>query len=386
MRVLFVFGTRPEVIKIAPVVFAMKASRIDLEPQLCSTGQHREMLEQTLHEFGLRADLDLELMRPDQTLAGFASRAIDALDRAIGDVGPALVLVQGDTTSAFAGALAAFYRGVPVAHLEAGLRSDDLSQPFPEEANRQLISRLAAIHLAPTALAAEHLRREGVDHRAVFVTGNTVIDALGFVMAHVPKSAPASGRVRILLTMHRRESHGGPLEAVLGAVRRLVERNPELEVTMPVHRSPAVRAAVRKVLTGHRRIHLTDPLGYRDFVQALDGCDMVLTDSGGVQEEAPALGKPVLVLRETTERPEAVWAGTSRVVGRDPERIIEAVERLLHEPGAYEAMAHAENPFGDGRAADRVVDAVAYHLGLRALPPREFRTRRHVEQPVLVSV
>lgn len=373
MRVLFVFGTRPEVIKLAPVVLAMRASSLQLEPYLCATGQHREMLEQALEEFDLRADVDLDLMRPNQTLASVISRAIERIDRVIAEVDPQLVLVQGDTTSAFAGALAGFYRQVPVAHVEAGLRSGDVRQPFPEEANRQLISRLAAIHLAPTELAAEHLRREGVDQRSVFVTGNTVIDALRYVKARLPAAPESAGRVRLLVTMHRRESHGRPLEAVLGAIRQLVERNPDIEVTMPVHPSPAVREPVVRVLTGHPRIHLTDPLGYRDFVSALDASDVVLTDSGGVQEEAPALGKPVFVLRDITERPEAVSAGTSRVVGRDPERIIIEVERLLRDPTAYEAMAHAENPYGDGRAADRVVAAIGFHLGLTDAPPAAFR-------------
>jgi UDP-N-acetylglucosamine 2-epimerase (non-hydrolysing) len=378
VRVIFVIGTRPEAIKVAPVVFAMRASGLALDPWLCSTGQHREMLDQTLDEFGLRADLDLALMRPDQGLATFASRAIDALDQVIAEREPALVLVQGDTTTALAGALAGFYRQVPVAHLEAGLRSGDLTQPFPEEGNRRAIARFASLHFAPTRLAADNLRREGVDGSSVFVTGNTVIDALEYALRRLPLPVREGGRRRILLTIHRRESHGRPLEAVLGAVRRVVDRNPQLDVTVPVHRSPKVREAIRRRLQGHPRIRLTDALGYRAFVRELRRCDIVLTDSGGVQEEAPALGKPVLVLRETTERPEALWAGTSRLVGRNPDRIVDAVERLLHEPGAYEAMAHAENPFGDGHAARRVVSAIGYHLGLQARRPREFRTASSV--------
>jgi UDP-N-acetylglucosamine 2-epimerase (non-hydrolysing) len=374
-RILLVFGTRPEAIKLAPVALALRARGEELATWLCSTGQHRDMLDQALATFRLEPDFDLGLMRPRQTLADLTARALTALATVITRVQPDVVMVQGDTTSAFMGALAAYYHRVPVAHLEAGLRTGDIYQPFPEEGNRRLIGALARLHFAPTSHAARRLRREGVPPQQVFVTGNTVIDALLHVRGSDPDpavAAPGWGRRLVLLTMHRRESFGRPLENICRAVRMLVDRNSDVQVIFPVHASPFVREPVQRLLGGHDRIRLEEPLGYRTFVRVLDACHLVLTDSGGIQEEAPALGKPVLVLREKTERPEAIRAGTSRLVGTGSRRVLEAAEQLLHDEAAYRAMAHAENPYGDGRASDRVVDALRFHFRLTAERPAPF--------------
>ena len=377
-RILLVFGTRPEAIKVAPVALALRACADEMETWLCATGQHREMLDQALAPFNLEPDIHLDLMRPRQTPADLTARAVQALDGVMTRVAPDLVLVQGDTSSAFAGALAAYYHRVPVAHLEAGLRTDDLYQPFPEEGNRRLIAAVTALHFAPTARAAYRLRREGVPERRIFVTGNTVIDALLHVRDRGPAGSvalPAGARRLVLMTMHRRESFGRPFENTCRAVRSLMDRNPDAAVAFPVHPSPFVREPVERLLTRHPRIRLSEPLEYPAFVRLLDACHLVLTDSGGIQEEAPALGKPVLVLRDKTERPEAVQAGTARLVGTGPRRILQAAENLLHDEGAYRAMAHAENPYGDGRAAARVADALRFHFGFADQRPAPFAPR-----------
>jgi UDP-N-acetylglucosamine 2-epimerase (non-hydrolysing) len=374
-RILLVFGTRPEAIKLAPVALALRSRQAELETRLCVTGQHRDMLDQALAGFGLAADIDLNLMRPQQTLAGLTTRAIRALDGVIRRVRPDLVIVQGDTTSAFVGALAAYYHRVPVAHLEAGLRTGDLYQPFPEEGNRRLIGTLTALHFAPTSRAARQLRREGTPPERIFVTGNTVIDALLQIKRESQRGAAtvcSQRRRLVLLTMHRRESFGLPLENICRAILKLVERNPDVEVAFPVHASPFVREPVLRLLAGHRRIHLSEPLDYRALVQVLDACYLVLTDSGGIQEEAPALGKPVLVLREKTERPEAIAAGTAKLVGTGTQRVLRAAERLLRDEIVYRRMAHAGSPYGDGRAAERVVDALRFHFGLSRERPAPF--------------
>lgn len=373
-RVLLVLGTRPEAIKIAPVALALRSGQAQIEPLLCSTGQHRDMLDQALGAFNLRPDFELNVMTPGQTLAGLTARAMTELDRIIERVRPDLVLVQGDTTSAMVGALAAFYHRVPVAHLEAGLRTGDMHEPFPEEANRRLVGTLASLHFAPTARARRALEREGVRSDQIFVTGNTVIDALLNVLRTRDRRR-AEGAMRdrrVLLTMHRRESFGSPLENICRAVRALVDRNPGVEVVFPVHASPFVREPVQRLLGNHPQIALGDPLGYQDFVKLLDSSYLVLTDSGGIQEEAPALGKPVLVLRNKTERPEAIRAGTACLVGTRTRRVLEATEKLLHDEARYQAMAHAENPYGDGRAAERVVAALRYYFGLAAERPLPF--------------
>jgi UDP-N-acetylglucosamine 2-epimerase (non-hydrolysing) len=308
------------------------------------------------------------------------TRLLSALDGVMTRVHPDLVIVQGDTTSAMVGALVAFYHHILVAHLEAGLRTSDLFQPFPEEANRRVISTLAALHLAPTSYAARQLRQENVSERRIFVTGNTVIDALRHVRDNLPRVTVSKPpyerrrweRRRVLLTMHRRESRGAALESVCRAVLQLVAHNPEVEVVFPVHTSPFVREPVARLLGGHIRIKLIEPVEYREFVRLLETCHFVLTDSGGIQEEAPGLGKPVLVLRDTTERPEAIDAGTTRLVGTEPAAILQAAETLLHDEITYRAMAHAENPYGDGLAAGRVVSALRFHFGLATEPPEPF--------------
>jgi UDP-N-acetylglucosamine 2-epimerase (non-hydrolysing) len=375
VRLLLIFGTRPEAIKMAPVAHALHEHSDEFETVLCSTGQHRDMLNQTLAVFGLEPDVDLDLMMPRQTLADLTARAVGALDQVMTRVRPDLVVVQGDTTSAMVGALAAYYHRVPVAHVEAGLRTDDLCQPFPEEGNRRLIGTLAALHFAPTPSAAYRLEREGVPDGSIFVTGNTVIDALLRVRngsRHGACLALSSGRQRILLTMHRRESRGAALENSCRAILQLVERNPDVEVVFPVHSSPFVREPVTRLLSGHARIVLTEPMGYQEFILLMDSCRLVLTDSGGIQEEAPALGKPVLVLRDTTERAEAIRVGTARLVGTDPTRVLSVTETLLHNEKVYQAMARAKNPYGDGRAAERVVAALRFHFGVLGERPAPF--------------
>ena len=375
IRILLVVGTRPEVIKMSPLALALRDHSSEFETVLCSTGQHREMLDQTLAVFGLEPEVNLDLMMPGQTLSDLTARAVGALDKVMTRVRPDLVVVQGDTTSAMVGALVTYYHRVPVAHVEAGLRTDDLYQPFPEEGNRRLISTLAALHFAPTSTAAYRLQQEGVPEDRTFITGNTVIDALLRVLDGSRQGAypvVPRGRRRILLTMHRRESRGVALESICRTILQLVERNPDIEVVFPVHASPFVREPVNRLLSGHARVILTEPLGYQEFVLLMDSCQLILTDSGGIQEEAPALGKPVLVLRDTTERPEAIRAGTGRLVGTDPTHVLSVTETLLHNEKAYQAMARASNPYGDGRAVERIVAALRFHFGLLAERPAPF--------------
>lgn len=374
IRILLIVGTRPEAIKVAPLALALRAHGAEFATILCSTGQHRQMLDQALGAFSLVPDIDLELMQPNQTLAGLTARAITGLDAVMTSQRPDMVIVQGDTSTAMAGALAAYYHRVPVAHVEAGLRTQDIYQPFPEEANRRVIGALTTLHFPPTALAASNLRGEGVPEERILVTGNTVIDALLYVRGRVQVTAAPvpGGRRRLLLTMHRRESFGQPFEEICRALLELLARNPDVDVLFPVHASPTVREPVNRLLRGHLQIELTEPLGYEDFVRALDASYLVLTDSGGVQEEAPALGKPVLVLRDKTERPESLAAGTSRLVGSDYRLILESAERLLRDEQAYRMMAHAENPYGDGHASERVVSALRRYFGLTERVPTPF--------------
>jgi UDP-N-acetylglucosamine 2-epimerase (non-hydrolysing) len=318
------------------------------------------MLDQALAAFGLEPDLDLELMEPSQTLAGLTARAVAALDRALAALRPRLVLVQGDTTTAMCGALAALYQQVPVGHVEAGLRTGVLADPFPEEANRRLIGQLATWHFCPTPLSAENILREGVSRSSVYVTGNTVIDAALKVAERCSSTTPGrrrGGRREVLVTMHRRESQGELQRRISGAIAQLANRG-DVHVTFPVHLSPAVRASVLPVLGGHPHVSLSDPLDYEALIACLSRVDLVITDSGGLQEEAPAFGVPVLIMRETTERPEGVTAGCSRLCGTDPGRILAHAEELLDDHAAYARMASASNPYGDGRAAVRIVDAL----------------------------
>ena len=357
-RLMIVMGTRPEAVKLAPVV--LEARRRDaFEVSIVRTSQHREMLDQVLRSFELRADLDLDIMRPDQDLVHVTTEGLSKLHGAIARLEPDWVVVQGDTTTTFAGALAAFYQRVRVVHVEAGLRTRDKHQPFPEEINRCLASRLSDLHCAPTPGARENLLREAIAPERIVVTGNTAIDALLITLKRARASAaePGAGPT-LLVTAHRRENHGAPLERICEAILALLERHPPLRVQFPVHLSPRVRSIVWPRLSNHPRVTLSEPLDYTAFVLAMDRAHLILSDSGGVQEEAPALGKPVLVLRETTERPEALNAGCARLVGTDPRLIVRECSRLLEDPAHYAEMSRAANPFGDGRAAERILDAI----------------------------
>jgi UDP-N-acetylglucosamine 2-epimerase (non-hydrolysing) len=367
MKVVTILGTRPEVIKLAPVIAELRR-RPSTDSVIVSTGQHREMLDQMLDQFELKADVDLGAMRPKQRLSDLTADLVRGLGNTLASVRPDWVLVQGDTTTALCGALAAFYEDVPVAHVEAGLRSGHNRSPFPEEANRRVVSQLASLHLCPTAGSAANLCAEAVPEERVHVTGNTVIDALVWAVRRARSLLPPVRRMRsrrVLLTLHRRESHGDRMRGVCDAVRELARRG-DTEFVFPVHRSPAVRDVVLPQLIDVEGVHLCEPLDYFSFVHVLDSCDLVLTDSGGLQEEAPTLGKPVLVLRDTTERPEAVRAGVARLVGTSPRVIVETAATLLDDPAAYAAMAHPENPFGDGRASPRIVQALGESTILRA--------------------
>jgi UDP-N-acetylglucosamine 2-epimerase len=365
MKVAAVVGTRPEVIKLAPVLEELRR-RPSTETVLIATGQHREMLDQMLELFGLVPDVDLDVMQPNQGLGDLTADLVRGLVATLEDLQPDWVLVQGDTTSTFCGALASFYGGFPVGHVEAGLRTGDNRAPFPEEANRRLVAPLATLHFCPTRRGALNLESEAVAPDRVHVTGNTVIDALLWAVERARELPPPIRRTRqrrALLTVHRRESHGDALREVCRAVRGLAARG-DVEIVFPVHRSPTVREVVVPELAGIEGVVLTDPLDYLELVHVLDTSDLVLTDSGGLQEEAPTLGKPVLVLRETTERPEGVEAGTSRLVGTDPDTIFDEAAALLRSQDRYDAMARAVNPYGDGRSAERIREVLFAHYGI----------------------
>jgi UDP-N-acetylglucosamine 2-epimerase (non-hydrolysing) len=389
-RVLSIVGTRPEAIKMAPVIRAL-SEHDALRAAVWLTDQHQEMLGQVLDVFGLAADQRLGPAARTRSLARMTARLVTGLGRLLARERPAAVLVQGDTTSALAGALAAFYSGVPLGHVEAGLRTRRKDAPFPEEANRRLISVLADWHYAPTEWARRNLLAEGFADESIVVTGNTVIDALRSIDPTRFDPDPAAGAALasaerlILVTAHRRENHGAPLRDLCAALRSLAERNPDVALAFPVHPNPRVREPVHRRLGGHPRIHLLAPLDYLGFVGLLRRCHFVITDSGGIQEEAPAFGKPVLVLRDTTERPEGVEAGTARLVGTERGRIVAEAERLLRDAAAYDAMARAHHPYGDGDSARRIAAHVAESL--RALPPSAgggVQARRAVvdEQPL----
>jgi UDP-N-acetylglucosamine 2-epimerase (non-hydrolysing) len=366
LRVMLVFGTRPEAIKMAPIIRAAQSAGAGIDAVTCVTGQHRQMLDQVLGVFGIRPDLDLNLMTENQTLASLTEQAVGRVSEVVRGVRPDLLLVQGDTTTAMAAALAAFYAQVAVGHVEAGLRTGRRYRPFPEEINRRLISVLASLHFAPTVTAAAALRAEGIPDTDVHVTGNTVVDALEYAVRVAPVGVrpyiQEGGQRLILVTAHRRENFGPPLDEICHALLDLARR-PDVTIVYPVHLNPNVQGPVRRWLADHPRIHLLPPQDYLGFVRLLRDCDLVLTDSGGIQEEAPALGKPVLVLRDETERPEAVAAGTVLVVGTDRERIVRETERLLDEPAAYRAMAHAVSPYGDGHAAERIIRIISSASG-----------------------
>lgn len=364
LKVLFVFGTRPEAVKLCPLVLAMRA-RPEFRVRVCVTAQHREMLDAMLERFGVEADDDLDVMEPNQPLSLLTARILERLDAVLVRESPDLVLVQGDTTTTMAGALAAFYRRIPVGHVEAGLRTGDLEQPFPEEANRVLAGRLATLHFAPTPRAAENLRREGVREDRIFITGNTGIDALLYTRERLERAewpgyaadVPREGRKLVLMTAHRRESFGEGFLRICEGVRRIAARG-DAEIVYPVHPNPNVRGVVERELGGVERVHLIEPLDYVPFVDLMRRADILLTDSGGVQEEGPSFGKPVLVMRDKTERQEAVEAGAAILVGTDPERIAREAGRLLDSDAAREPFTRVRNPFGDGRASLRIIDAI----------------------------
>ena len=377
LKVMSVFGTRPEAIKMAPLVLELQR-REDIESLVCVTAQHREMLDGVLKVFGIRPDYDLNVMHCGQTLADITGRVLEGLGGVLERAKPDLVLVHGDTTTTFAAALAAFYAKTDCGHVEAGLRTFDRASPWPEEMNRQLVGRLANIHFAPTARNAGNLRRENITH-GVFVTGNTVIDALAYT-AHGEGfeskklcGLDLSGRRVITLTCHRRENYGEPMENIFAAVRRIARDNPDVLVVYPVHPSPVVREAAHRNLDSVENVSLTEPLSAIDMHRLMARSYLVMTDSGGLQEEAPALGKPVLVLRDTTERPEAVEAGTVVLAGTLEDEIVFLTSELLHDKAVYERMAHAVNPYGDGRASERIADAIEYFYDLRDEEPEEFR-------------
>ena len=375
--ILTVFGTRPEAIKMCPLVKELDR-RPGLNSLCCVTAQHREMLDSVLDIFGRRADFDLDIMEPRQTLSTITSKCLLGMEGVLERVKPDLVLVHGDTSTTFSGALAAFYHRIPVGHVEAGLRTYDKWSPYPEEMNRRMVGAIADLHFCPTAANRDNLARENIT-RGVFLTGNTVIDALQTtVKEHFTFREDILNRLDhvdrkiILVTCHRRENYGQPMASIMTALRRLADAFPDTELVYPVHLSPVVQEAAHRYLDGHPRIHLIAPLSVDEMHNLMARCYLVMTDSGGLQEEAPALGKPVLVLRKETERPEAVRAGTVRLAGVEEEAVFSQAARLLTDPAAYAAMAHAVNPYGDGQACRRIADAVEWHFGLRAEPPEPF--------------
>ena len=389
-RLMVVYGTRPEAIKMAPVIEALDRSGM-FRPTVTVTAQHRGLLDQVHALFGIRADHDLDILSPRQSLADITVRVLDGLCPLLRHERPDAVLVQGDTTTAFAGALAAFYTRTAVVHLEAGLRTDDRYSPFPEEINRRLATQLASLHLAPTRDARANLLRDGVPASSVVVTGNTVIDALHWAVGRKsPYGDPAladlddTGRRVLLVTAHRRESWGNGMKSIGGALADLARTEPGLLIVLPLHPNPVVREAILPQVAGIEGVRLTEPLGYGAFARLMNRSHLILTDSGGVQEEGPGLGKPVLVMRDTTERPEALRAGTSRLVGTDRDRIVKEVRRLLHDRSAYAAMARAVNPYGDGRAADRAVRAIGHWMGLCERPAEFGCAPDPAEMPVSV--
>ena len=369
-KVIVVMGTRPEAIKLAPVVLELQKHETQFETQICVTGQHREMLDQMLRVFGLHPDHDLCVMKPGQDLTGVTAACLTGLDKVLRQERPAVVLAQGDTTTTFAAALAAYYHHIPVGHIEAGLRTGRKYDPFPEEINRRLATHLTDFHFPPTEAARNNLLSEGIKPQDIVVTGNTVIDALLLTQARLAEQpslapdclGPTNGRRIILVTAHRRESFGLPFRRICEAIRALAERRPDVLVVYPVHLNPNVQAPVREILDGVPNVKLLEPMDYVSFVALMQRAYILLTDSGGIQEEGPSLRKPVLVMRETSERPEAIAAGTACLTGTDPERILETVSSLLDDPSHYERMTSRPNPYGDGHASERIVQCLMGRL------------------------
>lgn len=377
VKVMTVFGTRPEAIKMAPLVHELKKHEDQIEPIVCVTAQHRQMLDQVLEIFDIQPDIDLNIMKDRQTLVQITTRALESLDEVMKETKPDIVLVHGDTTTTFVASLAALYNQVAIGHVEAGLRTWDKYSPFPEEMNRQLTGVMADLHFAPTAGSAENLRRESKPEAGIYITGNTAIDALQTTVRNDythPVLDKVAGHKMVLMTAHRRENLGEPMRRIFRAVRRLVDEHADIAVVYPVHLNPAVQEVAQEVLGNHERIHLIEPLDAFDFHNFARRAHLILTDSGGVQEEAPSLGVPVLVLRDTTERPEGIEAGTLKLAGTDEDQVYRMADELLRNQDAYDAMAQAANPYGDGQASRRIVEAILYHFGLRQERPEPFHT------------
>ncbi|WP_337466086.1 UDP-N-acetylglucosamine 2-epimerase (non-hydrolyzing) [Megasphaera sp.] len=378
IKVMTVFGTRPEAIKMAPVVLELQKHADRIQTIVAVTAQHRQMLDQVLDLFQITPDYDLDIMSQGQTLYDITTKSLMGLKDVLAKEKPDLVLVHGDTTTTFAGALASYYQQVPVGHVEAGLRTGDIYSPFPEEMNRKLTGAIAAIHFAPTATAKANLLKENVNPSHIYVTGNTVIDALmttvvgDYDFGDDLKDVDFQNHRVILLTTHRRENLGEPMRHIYKALRRIIEEIPDTEIVFPVHRNPLVRKVVEEELAGVDRIHLIDPMEYEPFANLMSLSSLVLTDSGGIQEEAPSLGKPVLVLRNTTERPEAVEAGTVRLIGTDKDVVYAETKRLLTDQAAYDAMSNAVNPYGDGKASQRIVQAILHAFAGEEAVPDDF--------------
>lgn len=379
IKVMTIFGTRPEAIKMAPLALEL-GRRENIEALCCVTAQHREMLDSVLNIFQLKPDYDLNIMQPRQTLSSITSRCLTGMDEVLNQAKPDLILVHGDTSTTFAGALAAFYHQIPVGHVEAGLRTYDKWSPYPEEMNRKMVGSIADLHFCPTVSNRENLARENITS-GVFLTGNTVIDALQttvvdkFTFAEdILNQLDYKNRKVILVTCHRRENYGQPMTNIMTALRRIADANPDTELVYPLHLSPVVQEVAHKHLDNHPRIHLIPPLAVDEMHNLMARCYLVMTDSGGLQEEAPALGKPVLVMRKETERPEAVAAGTVKLAGVEEEVIFQMACDLLQNAEHYEQMARAVNPYGDGQACRRIADAIQWHFGLREQPPEEFNS------------
>lgn len=377
IRVMTIFGTRPEAVKMAPLALEL-ARRPGIDALCCVTAQHREMLDSVLSIFHLTPDYDLNIMQPRQTLSSITSRCLTGMDGVLEEAKPDLVLVHGDTSTTFAGALAAFYHQIKVGHVEAGLRTYDKWSPFPEEMNRKMVGSIADLHFCPTAANRDNLARENIT-QGVFLTGNTVIDALQTTVVkdfsfseEILNQLDYSNQKVILVTCHRRENYGRPMAGIMTALRRIADAFPDTRLVYPVHLSPTVQDAAHTHLDSHPRIHLIAPLAVDEMHNLMARCHLVMTDSGGLQEEAPALGKPVLVLRRETERPEAVEAGTVRLAGVEEEAIFSMASRLLTDRRAYDEMAHAVNPYGDGQACRRIADTIEWRFGLRPQPPQPF--------------